>query len=112
MCELLEKAREVQGNISYYEVAKRLGVSDQVMTKWKQDISKPNGVNTLKLAEMAKLSPAEALKLIEGGFAKVSLLLVTAAFSAAILFASNPMLAANIHYAKLMRRKQRELGMV
>lgn len=77
MCELLEKAREAQGNISYYEVAKRLKVSDQLMNKWKNKKSQPNGLNTLKLAEMAGVSPSEAIKLLEGGYANVSLLVVT-----------------------------------
>lgn len=78
MCQLLEKAREAQGGISYYEVAKRLKVSDQLMNKWKNDKSQPNGINTLKLAEMAGVSPKEAIKLLESGFISVSLLIVTA----------------------------------
>lgn len=78
MCKLLEKAREAQGDISYYEVAKRLGIPTALMNKWKNDKSLPNGVNTLKLADMAGVTPKEALKLLESGFGSVSLLLVTA----------------------------------
>lgn len=78
MCKLLEKAREAQGNISYYEVAKRLGVSDQLMNKWKNEKSLPNGVHTLKLTKMANLTADEALKVIEGGFVNMSLMIATA----------------------------------
>ena len=77
MCELLEKAREAQGGISYYEVAKRLGISMPLMNRWKNEKGQPNGINTLKLVEMAKLSPSEAIKILEGGYADVSLMIMT-----------------------------------
>lgn len=64
MCQLLEKAREELGNVSYYEIAKRLNVSMQVMNKWKNNKSQPNGENTLKLAKMANLSINDALNLV------------------------------------------------
>lgn len=77
MCELLEIAREKQGNVSYYEMAKRLKVSDQLVRKWKENKSQPNGINALKLADMAGVTPREAIKLIQGGFSSVSHLIVT-----------------------------------
>ena len=85
MCELLEAARKAQGNISYYEVAKRLGISTPLLNRWKNNKSQPNGVNTLRLAEMAGLSPSEALRLIEGGYIQLSLLIMTALTSLGIL---------------------------
>lgn len=102
MIELLERARKVQGDISYYEVAKRLNVSDQVMTKWKQDISKPNGINTLKLAEMAKVSPSEALRLLQKGYASVALLFVLVSCSTLAL-AYIPYFANTVYYVKSFR---------
>ena len=48
---------------SYYEVAKRLGISMPLMNRWKNEKGQPNGINTLKLVEMAKLSPSEAIKI-------------------------------------------------
>ena len=81
MCELLERARQNQGNISYYEVAKRLKISSPLMTKWKNNISQPNGYNTLRLADMAGLDVKEALKLVQGGFISMSLLIMTGSFS-------------------------------
>lgn len=77
MCELLERARKAQGDISYYEVAKRLGISTPLMNKWKNNKSQPNGINTLMLADMAGLTPKEAIKLMQSGNINVSLLLMT-----------------------------------
>lgn len=78
MCELLERARKAQGDISYYEVAKRLGISTPLMNKWKNNKSQPNGINTLMLADMAGVTPKEAIKLLQSGYSNVSLLFVTA----------------------------------
>jgi transcriptional regulator with XRE-family HTH domain len=78
MCELLERARKAQGDISYYEVAKRLGISTPLMNKWKNNKSQPNGINTLMLADMAGVTPKEALKIMQGGFSDVSLIIMTA----------------------------------
>lgn len=77
MCELLEIARAKQGNVSYYEIAKRLKVSDQLVRKWKDNKSQPNGLNSLKLADMAGVTPKEAIKLMESGNINVSLLIMT-----------------------------------
>lgn len=84
MCKLLEIAKEKTG-LSYYAIAKAINVSDQVMNKWKNDKSKPNGLHTLKLAEMAQLSTSEARHIVEGGFITLSLLKVTALSSIALL---------------------------
>lgn len=78
MCELLEKAKSVQGIKSNYELANRLGISNELISKWKLGKSKPNGEHSLILADMANVTPKEALKLLQGGFASVSLLAVTA----------------------------------
>lgn len=94
MCELLEIAREKQGNVSYYEMAKRLKVSDQLVRKWKENKSQPNGINTLKLADMAGVTPKEAIKLMQSGFSNVSQLTMTS-------FASTLALAL-IHYSSTM----------
>ena len=77
MCQLLEKARENQGGISYYKVAQLLNTSDQRVRNWKDKKSNPNGIETLKLAEMAGVDIKEAIKLVEGGFIKLSVLTLT-----------------------------------
>lgn len=92
MCELLELARAKQGNVSYYEMAKRLNVSDQLVRKWKENKSQPNGINALKLADMAEVSPKEAIKLMQDGFGSMSFLIVTALLAnlgLALSYASN-----------------------
>lgn len=99
MCELLEAARKAQGNISYYEVAKRLGISTPLLNRWKNNKSQPNGVNTLRLAEMAGLSPSEALKIIEGGYTHLSLLIVTALTSLVFLH-NNTIVNIFVYYVK------------
>lgn len=86
MCDLLEKARENQGNISYYAIAKKLNTSDQRIRNWKEKRSKPNGIETLRLVEMAGLEVEEAIKLMEGGFIKLSMLILTIGFSNPITF--------------------------
>lgn len=94
MCELLERARKAQGDISYYEVAKRLGISTPLMNKWKNNKSQPNGINTLMLADMAGVTPKEAIKLMQSGFSSMSLLIVTS-------FASTLALAL-VHFSDVM----------
>ncbi|MFD0930214.1 helix-turn-helix domain-containing protein [Methylophilus glucosoxydans] len=113
MCDLLEKAREAQGGISYYELAKRLGIGTPLMNKWKNNKSQPNGLNTLKLVEMAKLTPEEAIKILEKGSMNLGVIF-SVAFISLLLFATcstelkaAEMLSANsmqvhdsyIHYA-------------
>jgi transcriptional regulator with XRE-family HTH domain len=86
MCELLEIAREKQGNISYYELAKRLEISTPLMHKWRYNKSQPNGLNTLKLAEMAGLTTSEAIAIYEKGFSRVSLNFMTSLGCGALLY--------------------------
>lgn len=85
MIDLLEKAREEQGNISYYEIAKRLNVSDQVVRKWKNKTSKPNGLNTLKLMELANLERDEAIRIMNNEKGYMSLLIMTTIAGTALL---------------------------
>lgn len=106
MCELLELARKKQGNISYYQMAKIVGVSDQVMTKWKQDISKPNGIHTLKLAELASVSPTEALKVMQKGYTTIALLFVLV-LGSTLALASIPTFANTVYYVKSLMIRNR-----
>ena len=76
MCKLLDLAREKQ-ETTYYGIAKMLGVSTPVLNKWIHDKSKPNGLNTLRLADLAGLSTKEAIRIVEGGFVSLPILFVT-----------------------------------
>lgn len=77
MCELLDLAKEKTG-LSYYGIAKKLEISTPLMNKWKNNKSKPNGLNSMKLAVMAGITPSEAVRVMEGGYARVSILTMTA----------------------------------
>ena len=115
MCDLLELARLKQGNISYYEIAKRLNVSDQLVRSWQHNKSKPNGINTLKLADMAGVDVVKAIKIVESGYSNVSLLGVTALLStlglapfynaAQCILCKIKLQLSNIQRAKLTRLK-------
>lgn len=78
MCQLLEKARINSKLESYYAVGKAIGASKELVSRWKTGKSNPNGYYTLKLCELGNIETKEALKLLENGFASVSLLIVTA----------------------------------
>ena len=84
MCKLLDLAREKQ-ETTYYGIAKMLGVSTPVLNKWIHDKSKPNGLNTLRLADLAGLSTKEAIKVVEGGFIALPLLFMTSIAGIALL---------------------------
>ena len=104
MCNLLELARAKKGNVSYYEMAKILNVSDQLVRSWKNNKSQPNGLNTLKLTEMADVTPKEAIKLMESGFADVTLmsgigLLSLAAVQLPVETLINTGIVSSVYYA-------------
>lgn len=80
MCELLEIAKERTG-LSYYGIAKKLEISTPLMNKWKNNKSQPNGINSMKLANMAELTTSEALKIMEKGYSKISSLIIIATIS-------------------------------
>jgi transcriptional regulator with XRE-family HTH domain len=84
MCELLEKAKEKSG-LSYYGIAKEIGASKELVSKWKLNKGKPNGEHTLALAILADVSTRDALKLLQSGYSTLSLMLVTGTLSIALL---------------------------
>lgn len=97
--------------LSYYEIAKELDVSKELVSRWKLDKSNPNGLHTLKLAELAGVEIKEAIKLVEGGYVSVSLLFVTSSvcmlglallslFNKCILCKIKQVKLSNSHHAK------------
>ena len=85
MNKLLEMAKEKSGLKSNYQLANAIGTSHELVSKWHLNKSLPNGINTLILADMAEVSPKEALKLLQQGFSTVSLLILTSIASIALL---------------------------
>jgi plasmid maintenance system antidote protein VapI len=55
--KLMDAAMSAQGIPSYYKLARVLGVSNNTMTKWKQERSAPADSMAARLAEMAGLDP-------------------------------------------------------
>ena len=51
---------------SQEELASRLGVSRQAVSKWEQGTSEPSTTNLIKLARVFDLDPADLLHEVEG----------------------------------------------
>ena len=85
MNKLLEMAKERTGLTSNNQVAIAMNVKPELVSTWNTNKSHPNGLNTLILADMARLSPKEAIKLLQNGYSTVSLLIVTSITSIALL---------------------------
>ena len=49
---------------SDYELSKRLGIGKAVVSGWKNGRSRPDGINTLKLAKLGGISVEQALILV------------------------------------------------
>jgi len=104
MCELLEKAKENQGIKSNYELAKKLDISQELISRWKTGKSKPNGEHSLILADMANVTPKEALRMLQAGYTRMPLIFVTALLS---ILAITPFLTtANCILCKIRTRKK------
>lgn len=65
------------------ELAAALNVNKANVSSWLKG-STPNAVDALKLAKIADLNVDETLKILQGGFASVSLLIVTSVFMSLI----------------------------
>ena len=63
--QLLDQARQVANLPSDYAVAKRLGISSQIVSEWRHARKYPGALATFQLAEMAKRNPAEVIAEIE-----------------------------------------------
>ena len=79
--DLVNIAKEKMNLPSDNALAVVLNIDNQKISNWKNKGQNPDGITMLRLAEKAKLSPSEALNIVEKGFARVSLLAVTALVS-------------------------------
>lgn len=75
--ELIEAVKEKTDFKSDYAIAKELGIGRSNISNWKTSETMPDAITALKLAELAKLTPKEALEKLQGGYARVSLMTVT-----------------------------------
>lgn len=61
---LVEKAKENQKMTSDNQMAIKLGVSRSLISGWKSGLWSPDGLNTLKLIELADISATSALLIV------------------------------------------------
>ncbi len=115
MCQLFKVVKEKTG-MTGNQIAKAIGESPELVSRWNTGKSDPNGINTLKLMKLADLDRDEAMKLVEKGSIKVSAI-ITLAFASLLLFATcqtelqaaemlnggdRQVIDSYIHYAKYM----------
>lgn len=99
---LIEAIKENTEFKSDYAIAKEIGVGRQNISAWKNTKTLPDALTALKLAALADLSAKEALEKLQGGYARVSLMAVTAVLSVALL-ASHPIIQDTVYYVKLKK---------
>lgn len=102
---LIEAIKENTDFKSDYAIAKQIGVGRQNISTWKNTTTLPDAITVLKLAELAKLTPSQALAKLQGGYASVSLMVVTATLSIALLSGHLMSLDA-VYYVKSRRKKK------
>lgn len=83
--KLVEAAKEKQGLTSDNQIALKLGVGRALISGWKNGISKPDGINTMKLIELSGMNAREALKLVTENPAQQELALTSSSNSLYIM---------------------------
>jgi len=97
--DLVEEVKKNANITSDNALGVAIGKTRSTVSSWKQGISKPDGETTLKLIALGKVDPKRALELMQGGYATVSLMAVTAVLSVALL-ASHPIILDTVYYVK------------
>ncbi|MGQ3091568.1 MAG: helix-turn-helix domain-containing protein [Methylophilus sp.] len=90
--DLVEEVKKNKNIESDYKLAQALGKTRGTVSNWKQGLSKPDGETVLKLMILGDVEARRALELMQGGYAKMSLMAVTAMLSGAVILASNPVI--------------------
>jgi transcriptional regulator with XRE-family HTH domain len=96
--ELIEAVKEATEFKSDYAIAKEIGIGRSNISNYKNTETMPDAITVLKLAELAKLTPSQALAKIQGGYSSVSLVIMTGMASLALL-ASHPVIST-VYYVK------------
>jgi hypothetical protein len=63
-----------------------IGKTRSTVSNWKLGISKPDGETVLKLITLGNIEPKKALQLIQGGYAELTPMIMTAAVSLAFIY--------------------------
>jgi hypothetical protein len=93
----IEEVKKNAGIPSDYALAKTLGVSKEVVSRWSTRKGKPDGINALRLAELGKIETKRAIELMESGFASVSLLAVTSVAGISLIINKIDGIFSSIH---------------
>lgn len=75
--DLVEEVKKVKNIPSDNALAVAIGKERATVSGWKRGISKPDGESVLKLCMLGEIEPKKALELMQGGYARVSLMAVT-----------------------------------
>lgn len=75
--DLVDAVKKAKGIPSDNALAIELGLTRGSVSSWKRGDSKPDGENVLKLCLIGGIEPKKALELMQGGFAYVSLMIMT-----------------------------------
>ena len=87
--DLVEEVKKNAGIESDNQIAVALGKERSTVSAWKRSLAKPDGEAVLKLCMLGNIDAKRALELMQGGYAKVSLLTVTAILTGAYVLASH-----------------------
>lgn len=98
--DLVEEVKRNAGIESDNALALAIGKERGNVSAWKNNRAKPDGETVLKLIALGNVDPKKALELMQGGYARVSLMAVTAVLSVALL-ASHPIIQDTVYYVKL-----------
>lgn len=82
--DLVTEVKRAKNIDSDNAIAVMLGKERSTVSAWKRGLSKPDGESVLKLCMLGDIEPKKALELMQGGYAKVSLMAMTAAVSTAL----------------------------
>lgn len=61
---LIDEVKARTGLKSDYAIAKAIGASRELISRWTTGKSNPDGLNTLKLINLGNIEPSEALKIM------------------------------------------------
>lgn len=80
-------------------LANKMGLTRASVSSWKRGDTKPDGENVLKLCMIGGIEPKKALELMQGGYARLSLMAMTAIVSSTLLL-SHPAVLNTVYYVK------------
>lgn len=87
--DLVNAVKEAKNIPSDYQLAQKIGMTRATVSGWKRGVSKPDGEAVLKLITLGDIEPNRALKLMQGGYARLSLVPVTGLAAIALPYCYN-----------------------